>query len=87
MDLKLLYASGGDEYNEKSQNNYKGTVIGDNYFELDIARLRFLGGSTNHWNGMCRPFSEIDFKRNYLGNEYMWPITYDDILKLIKTSL
>lgn len=81
-----LCEAGGDEYNEKSQNNYKGTVIGDNYFELDIARLRFLGGSTNHWNGMCRPFSEIDFKRNYLGNEYMWPITYDDILKYQKQA-
>ena len=81
-----LCEAGSDEYSEKSQNNYKGKVIGDNYFELDIARLRFLGGSTNHWNGMCRPFSEIDFDRNYLGAKYIWPIKYEEIFKYQKQA-
>ena len=76
-----LCEAGSDEYTERSQNNYKGKVVGDNYFDLDIARLRFLGGSTNHWNGMCRPFSEIDFDRGYLGDKYIWPITFDEISK------
>ena len=40
-----LCEAGSDEYTERSQNNYKGKVVGDNYFDLDIARLRFLGGS------------------------------------------
>ena len=29
---------------------------------LDGGRLRFLGGSTNHWGGWCRPLDEIDFE-------------------------
>ena len=29
---------------------------------LDGPRLRFFGGTTNHWSGYCRPFPEVDFE-------------------------
>ena len=57
--LVALCEAGGDEYTDESQKNYIGEVIGDPYFQLDVARLRFLGGSTNHWNGWCRTFEKV----------------------------
>jgi hypothetical protein len=74
-----LIEGGGLEYSEKSQNIYRGNVIGDPYFDLDVTRLRYLGGSTNHWGGWCRPFEKIDFHRNYLGEQYEWPIKFEEI--------
>jgi hypothetical protein len=74
-----LVEGGGLEYSNQSQNIYKGVVTGDPYLKLDTARLRFLGGSTNHWAGFCRSFEEVDFQRAYLGVEYKWPIDFKDI--------
>ena len=76
-----LIEGGGSEYTELSQNLYKGLVTGDPYFDLDVTRLRFFGGSSNHWTGMCRSFEKIDFEREYLGNIYKWPIKFNDIEK------
>lgn len=74
-----LIEGGGLEYSEESQNIYRGNVKGDPYFDLDVTRLRYLGGSTNHWGGWCRPFEKIDFHRNYLGEQYEWPIKFEEI--------
>lgn len=74
-----LIEAGGLEYSSESQALYKGKVQGDPYFELDKSRLRFFGGSTNHWSGWCRPFERIDFNRGYLGKEYEWPIRFEDL--------
>lgn len=76
-----LIEGGGIEFSEISQTIYKGKVNGDPYFELDAARLRYFGGSTNHWTGMCRSFDDIDFNRGYIGEEYIWPIELSDIEK------
>ena len=74
-----LVEAGGMDYTIQSQDCYKGRVIGDDYFELDIARLRYFGGTTNHWTGYCRTFDEIDFNRDYLGDEFIWPIKKETI--------
>ena len=78
-----LMEGGGTEFSENSQDCYKGKVTGDPYFDLDITRLRYLGGSTNHWQGWCRSFEKVDFERDYLGDHYSWPIEYKDILKYL----
>lgn len=77
-----LCEGGGLDYEDESQEIYAGHTFGDPYFDLDIARLRYFGGSTNHWGGYChcRSFEPIDFNRGYLGDDFRWPITHDDIL-------
>lgn len=40
----LLLEAGGLEYTDESQSVYKGDNVGDEYFDLDVARLRYLGG-------------------------------------------
>ena len=45
---------------------YAGSQSGLPYIALDAGRLRFLGGSTNHWGGWCRPLDAIDFETRRL---------------------
>lgn len=74
-----LLEGGGETYSNASQGLYKGEVIGDKYFSLDTCRLRYFGGTSNHWAGMCRTLGEEDFqtKGDYAKTE--WPIRKSDL--------
>lgn len=68
-----LLESGGLEQDDDSQALYRGENIGLPYFPLDATRLRFFGGTTNHWGGWCRPLDEMDFEaREWIPNSG-WP--------------
>lgn len=68
-----LLESGGMEFDAATQALYDGPETGVHYLTLDGSRLRFLGGSTNHWGGWCRPLDRIDFeKRSWLAHSG-WP--------------
>ena len=60
-----LLESGGLDFEPDVQNLYAGpaggTVLPSESAYLSRSRLRFFGGSTNHWTGFCRPLDEIDF--------------------------
>jgi len=71
----VLFEAGGEEATEESQDFYKGTTIGDKYFDLDVTRLRFLGGSSNHWAGWCRVLDVHDFAAKPYAPDTGWPIT------------
>lgn len=63
----LLLESGGMEFDAATQALYGGSTSGAPYLTLDGSRLRFLGGSSNHWGGWCRPLDASDFeKRDWL---------------------
>ena len=51
-----LMEGGGLEWSEESQALYAGESVGLTFPDLDIARVRCLGGSSGHWNGLCRAF-------------------------------
>ena len=67
-----LIEAGGLDWSDESQQIYDAKTVGDPYFELDVARLRYFGGTTNHWSGWCRTFEPEDFNRGYLGDQYKW---------------
>jgi choline dehydrogenase-like flavoprotein len=69
-----LLEAGALEINPASQDFYKGEIVGLDYYALDTARLRYLGGTSNHWVGETRPFDSEDFEplENYVLRE--WPI-------------
>ena len=56
---------GGDTLESDSQELYRGEAPGGGLIEapdyLWSSRLRFLGGTTNHWAGYCAPLDPIDF--------------------------
>ncbi|MCI0561765.1 MAG: GMC family oxidoreductase [Nitrososphaera sp.] len=68
-----LLESGGFTYDKETQSLYKGENLGQNYFPLDVARLRYFGGSTNHWGGWCRPLDEVDFETREWIPHSGWP--------------
>lgn len=55
------------------QHPYNGEAQGRDY-SLIGSRLRYFGGSTNHWGGWCRPLEELDFKPRQHVPLSGWPI-------------
>ena len=74
-----LLESGGLELEPQTQSLYDGTLVGLPYFPLEAARLRYFGGTTNHWAGVCRPFDEVDFARREWVPLSGWPIERADL--------
>jgi choline dehydrogenase-like flavoprotein len=68
-----VFESGGLEYNAETQSLYAGEVVQQAYMPLDRDRLRYLGGSTNHWQGSCRPFDALDLADWPFGLDVMEP--------------
>jgi choline dehydrogenase-like flavoprotein len=75
----LLLESGGLELEEATQELYKGENRGVPDFDLDVLRLRFFGGTTNHWQGWCRPFEPEDFKPADPSDLRTWPLSRADL--------
>jgi choline dehydrogenase-like flavoprotein len=74
-----LMEAGGTEWSEESQAIAAGESIGLTYPDLEIARLRYLGGSSGHWNGLCRPLDATDFEARPGNPDAGWPISRADL--------
>jgi choline dehydrogenase-like flavoprotein len=58
----VVLESGDFEFDAATQDLDAGDLAGVSNWPTDISRLRFFGGTTNHWSGWCRPLDEIDFE-------------------------
>ncbi len=78
---RILLLEGGDlSYTDRSQDLYEGQSIGRRYWHVQNGRLRFFGGTSNHWTGRCGVFDPIDFEaRDYFGLPG-WPISREEVL-------
>ena len=72
--------SGGLEFEPETQALYEGEALGVPWgTALETSRLRFFGGTTNHWGGGCIPLDEMDFhERPWIANSG-WPISRSDL--------
>ena len=81
----LVLESGGFELDESTQSLYEGAVTGEpmRFFNtsptLDFMRLRWFGGTTNHWGGWCRPLDAADFERRDHVPGSGWPFGLDHL--------
>lgn len=75
----LLLEAGGREASDLSQDVYRGDNVGRSYFDLDVTRLRYFGGTSNHWGGMCRPLDASDFAPHDHIDGSGWPIDLTDL--------
>jgi choline dehydrogenase-like flavoprotein len=75
----VLLESGGLDFEEATQELYVGDNLGHPYFDLETTRVRFFGGSTNHWGGMCAPLDPLDFEQRDWVPYSGWPITAADL--------
>lgn len=75
----IILESGGYEYEEDTQSLYDGKNIGRDYYTLDTCRLRYLGGTTNHWGGACKTLDDVDFEEHDWLPHSGWPISKTDL--------
>lgn len=69
----LLIEGGGRQSPGDGASLYENTTSGRSY-PLTGSRLRWLGGTTNHWGGWVRPFDARDFTDPPAGDLPGWPI-------------
>ncbi|WP_135819600.1 GMC family oxidoreductase [Halostella litorea] len=56
------------------------TADGERFYPLNAGRVKGVGGTTLHWQGMVMRFHERDFElRSRAGVGRDWPIGYDDL--------
>lgn len=76
----LLLESGGREREEAQADLARGVVDPNlKYFELHAARLRLLGGTSNHWAGQSYPLDPIDFETRDWVPDSGWPISHAEM--------
>ncbi len=75
----LLLESGGFDFDEATQALYQGEIVGHPLNAPDVSRLRYFGGTTNHWGGMCAPLAAEDFRLRPWVQYSGWPIAADDL--------
>lgn len=74
-----LFEGGGLEPTPESQELYQGDAVGQPYYPLDGTRLRYFGGSSNHWGGWTRPLDADDFAPRSHHRLSGWPIAKSDL--------
>ncbi|MEN5238535.1 MULTISPECIES: GMC family oxidoreductase [Pseudomonas] len=74
----VLAEGGGHDYSPRSQALYQCTSTGLELYPHET-RLRYLGGTSNHWAGRCRPFTPSDFAVPPPGDLPGWPIAYAEV--------
>jgi choline dehydrogenase-like flavoprotein len=72
-----LLESGGFEPDAETQALARGRVFGRAYYRLETARVRRFGGSTNSWQGICRPLESSDFEARDWVPHSGWPFGAD----------
>ncbi len=82
----LVLEAGGEYYDEASQAFFAGDVVGAPGFELDINRLRYFGGCSNHWGGFSRTLEDWDFCDKVDGVPGAWPIGRADLDPYLKRA-
>jgi choline dehydrogenase-like flavoprotein len=71
-----LVESGGLEFDPEVQDLHAGASTGIQY-PVAGSRLRYFGGSSNHWGGYCRPLDPIDFEAREWVPHSGWPFGRD----------
>lgn len=74
-----LMEAGGLEGTSNSQAHYEGEIAGLDYYPLDTCRLRYFGGTSNHWEGETRPLDAQDFEPLAYDPMRQWPIRKEDL--------
>ena len=77
LDVVVL-ESGGFRYEAETQDLYAGKNEGADY-PIETSRLRYFGGTTNHWGGNVRPLDPIDFTQRPWIPDSGWPIGRNDL--------
>lgn len=79
FDDILLIESGGLDYSDEAMDLYAAENVGLPYYDLTACRLRYFGGTGNHWAGYCRSNEPINYEaRPDLGIP-AWPVGFEEM--------
>ena len=80
-----LIEAGGTAFDGPTQALYEGENVGIEY-PLVGSRLRYFGGSSNHWGGWCLTLRPIDLEqRDWLPNSG-WPLAFDELQRYYEAA-
>src|SRR5215207_9447259 len=83
-----LLEAGGPERTDRSQAVYRGQETGlKTWNAIEFCRLRYLGGTSNHWSGLCGVFDESAFWPKRHHDLPGWPIERKDLLAFLPRAL
>jgi choline dehydrogenase-like flavoprotein len=55
------------------------SATGEQFYPLNVARVKGVGGSTLHWQGMVMRMHPTDFDGGHDNADPAWPISYEDL--------
>ncbi|MBO9710099.1 MAG: GMC family oxidoreductase [Caulobacter sp.] len=74
-----LLESGGLDYEAETAALNAGQNVGEDYYDLRDARLRFFGGTTAIWGGRVAELDPIDLRARDWVPHSGWPIGWDEL--------
>jgi choline dehydrogenase-like flavoprotein len=77
----VLLESGGLDYEAPVARLNAGENAGEDYYDLEEARLRFFGGTTAIWGGRCAELDPIDLERRDYVEHSGWPIGWEELTR------
>lgn len=83
----VVLESGGIEPESETQDLYRGGSIGLPYPDLAATRLRYFGGTTNHWSGELGSLDEHDFEARPWFPDSGWPIARGELVPFYRRAL
>jgi len=74
----IILESGMFSPDAATQELYRGKSVGQPY-DMMGTRLRWLGGTSNHWEGMCMQLAPSDMQQRSWVPLSGWPVSYNDL--------
>jgi choline dehydrogenase-like flavoprotein len=74
----IVLESGGEDYDETTEDLGRLVVSGRPY-PPEGSRLRFLGGTSNHWGGHCVPLRSHVFEKRAWMDNASWPFSINEL--------
>ncbi len=75
----LVVESGDEHFTPEAQALYRPQAAPKHYPDPEYSRLRFLGGSSNHWENNTAPMTPLDFEQRDWIPDSGWPISYTEL--------
>ena len=86
LRVGLFEAGGMERPSVGPDHPYRGHNLGRPY-DLAATRLRYFGGTSNHWGGWCRPLDVYDFTvRDHIPLSG-WPLSQQDLVPYFEDAL
>jgi choline dehydrogenase-like flavoprotein len=80
----ILLEAGGISYSDQSQEHFKGKSLGKNTFWWLETRVRYFGGCSNHWSGICAIIDRFNDEVTDEGRLPGWPIARAEVVRHVE---